>query len=96
MRMKRRFCLIAVQSLECCLTFSFSFILIPRLLFVVFVADNSEEGEVEEEETNPTITQHPLRRAGSDDHLRQQFEEGKKAAVHRNKFDRETKSHTQT
>ena len=44
------------------------------------MADNSEEGEgeVEEEETNPTVQRHPLRRADSDDQLRQQFEDGKK------------------
>ena len=72
--MTRR-CVIATYSVEFCLTLSFS---TNRATFVAILADNSEEGEVEQEETNPTIQQHPLRRADSEDQLRQQFEGGKK------------------
>lgn len=58
--------------------FDFLLFFTNRATFVVIAADNSEEVEVEEEETNPTIQQHPLRRADSEDQLRQQFEDGEK------------------
>lgn len=58
--------------------FDFLFFFTNRVTFVAMVADNSEDGEVEQEETNPTIQQHPLRRADSEEQLRQHFEDGKK------------------
>ena len=58
--------------------FDFLFFFTNRATFVAIVADNSDDGEVEQEETNPTIQQHPLRRADSEEQLRQHFEDGKK------------------
>lgn len=59
----------------------------PLFSLLFIVADNSEDGEVEEEETKPTVKHRPLRKADSDDQLRQQFEEGKMTVIHRNRCD---------
>lgn len=62
----------------------------PLFSLLFIVADNSEDGEVEEEETKPAVKHHPLRKADSDDQLRQQFEEGKMTVKHRKKTELHT------